>query len=94
MAVISINGVKFDPAQDAPAMQTFGMLSQTNIAKSDYVLVQTRAPLTAPEKAELERAGVRLLEYVDDAYVCAYKDRDLDRLRALPFVAGAGDYPE
>lgn len=94
MAVISINGVKFDPAQDAPAMQTFGMLSQTNIAKSDYVLVQTRAPLTAPEKAELEQAGVRLLEYVDDAYVCAYKDRDLDRLRALPFVAWAGDYPE
>lgn len=93
MAEISINGVSFDPLQDEPAMQTFGMLSRTNIAESDYVLVQPRAPLTASEKADLEKTGARPLRYVRDAYVCAYKDRGLDRLRALPFVAWAGDYP-
>ncbi len=94
MAEITINGVSFDPAQDAPAMQTFGLLSSTNAAKSDYILVQTGAPLTAPQKAELENAGARLKGYVRDAYVCEYKDRDLDRLRALPFVAWVGDYPD
>jgi hypothetical protein len=94
MAEITINGVTFDPAQDSHAMQTFGLLSTTNTAKSDYVLVQTRAPLTAPEKAQLEQAGAKLHGYVRDAYVCEYKDRDLGRLRALPFVAWAGEYPD
>lgn len=93
MADITINGVTFDPAQDARAMQAFGLLG-TDTAKSDYILVQTSAPLTAAQKAELANAGARLHGYVRDAYEYEYKDRDLGRLRAFPFVTWVGEFPD
>lgn len=93
MAEITINGVTFDPAQDAHAMKSLGLLSD-NTARSDYILVQTRGPLTPAQKADLAHAGAKLHGYVRDAYVAEYKDRDLDRLRALPFVSWVNDYPD
>jgi len=93
MADITINGVTFDPAQDAHAMQAFGLFG-TDTAKSDYILVQTRAPLTAAQKTEMENAGARLHGYVRDAYEYEYRDRDLGRLRALPFVSWVGEFPD
>lgn len=94
MAEISYNGVSFDPMQDEHAMQIHGMLSSTNTANSDFILLQTPAPLTAPEKAELANAGVKLHGYVRGAYEAEYRDRDLGRLRALPFVDWAGEVPD
>jgi len=94
MAEIRINGVSFDPLQDAPALQAHGLLNTTNSATSDYILMQTAAPLTAAQKAELARAGVKLHGYVEGAYEGEYRDRDLDRLRALPFLAWVGEAPD
>jgi subtilisin family serine protease len=93
MAEIRINGVSFDPVQDAHALQVHGLLNTTDTANSDYILMQTAAPLTAAEKAELANAGVKLHDYVEGAYEGEYKDRDLDRLRALPFLTWVGEPP-
>jgi serine protease AprX len=94
MTKITINGVTLDPDQDAPSLKNFALLS-TDAASSDYILLQTRAPLTPAQKAELRQAGAMPLEHVpEDTYICEYKGTDLDKLRALPFVAWAHIYLE
>jgi hypothetical protein len=94
MAEITINGVTLDPIQETPALKSFGLLS-ANAANSDYILLQTREPLTSQQKNELKGAGVTLLEHVpQQTYICEYKNQDLDLLRALPFVTWANVYLE
>ncbi len=86
MARISINGVTLDPIQDTPSLKNFSLFS-ADAASSNYILLQTHAPLNAAEKKELFRAGATPLEHVpENTYVCEYKETDLDKLRALPFV--------
>ena len=90
MSRITINGISFDPA--APTL-TATSVASADASKSNYILVQTKAPLTEAEKAQLAALGVVINEYVsDNTYLCGYKPADLTAIRALPFVAWAGVY--
>ena len=88
MAQITINGISLDPVDYAKA----GLLS-ADAAASNYILVQSPAPLTADQKKELESAGVAIHQYVStNTYLCAYPHSDLAKLRKLTFVAWAEVY--
>jgi serine protease AprX len=90
MARITINGISFDPADRSPAAAS---VSSVDASKSDYVLVQTTAPLTAEQQAQLKSLGAEICEYVSaNTYMCRYKPTDLSPIRALPFVAWANVY--
>jgi len=90
MARITINGISFDPADQSPAVAS---ISSVDASKSDYVLIQTDAPLTADQQTQLQNLGVELHEYVsDNTYLCKYKPSDLSQIRALPFVTWANIY--
>jgi serine protease AprX len=90
MARITINGISFDPADRSPAAAS---VSSVDASQSDYVLVQTTAPLTADQQAQLKGLGVEVHEYVSaNTYMCRYKPTDLSPIRALPFVAWANVY--
>ena len=54
MARITINGISYDPADPSPATAS---LSSADASKSDHVLVQTKAPLTAEQQAQLKGLG-------------------------------------
>lgn len=89
MARITINGVSFDPDNAAAA----AMVEAPDAAASNYILIQTREPLTAEQRAELADLGVRILEYVpENTYLCNYPDSDLNEIRALPYVVWANVY--
>ncbi len=93
MALITINGVSLDPLAQGPALKAAG-LEPADASGSDYVLIQTQAPLTAAQKAQLTGMGVVIHEYVPEhTYLCGYRPIDLSGIRALPFVAWAGIYP-
>lgn len=94
MATITINGVSIDP-----------MLPQKGLAKmhfenidassSDYILIQTKQPLTKAQKQELTTLGVSVLEYVPtDTYLCCYKAKDLEEIRRLNYITWANIYME
>jgi hypothetical protein len=92
MARITINGISIDPVAQADAMRA-ASLHSVDASSSDYVLIQTEAPLTDEQRGQLEALGVQLLEYVsENTYLCAYKPTDLAAIRALPFVAWADVY--
>src|SRR5258707_2197232 len=90
MARITINGVSLDPVSPAPAVAA---LSREDSSTSNYVLVQSSAPLSEQQKTELNGLGIVIQEYVsENSYLCGYKPTDLSAVRALPFVAWAGIY--
>jgi hypothetical protein len=90
MTRITINGVSLDPASTVPQVAAIAM---TDASDSNYVLVQSNAPLTEQQKAQLSSLGVAIHEYVsDDTYLCGFKPADLSAVRALPFVAWVGVY--
>lgn len=90
MSRITINGISFDPADSAPAV---AHMSSADASKSDYILVQTSAPLTGEQQEQLKNLGVQIHEYVsDNTYMCTYKPSDLSAVRALPFVTWANVY--
>lgn len=92
MSKITINGVSLDPTVDAPSLQHHSLLS-VDAAASDYILVQTKGPLTPDQKYALKQQGVVPLEYVPtDTYVCRYDGTDLQVIRNLPFVTWANVY--
>jgi hypothetical protein len=92
MALITINGVSLDPRTQAVGLQEAGLVAPT-AAASDYVLIQTEAPLTSAQKDELAGLGVEILEYVPElTYLCGYRPTDLEAIRALPFVSWANVY--
>ena len=92
MATITINGISIDPAKQAPALAAANLLS-ANASQSNFILVQTNAPLTADERKQLADLGAEILEYApEDTYICRYLPEDLGRLRALPFVAWVNTY--
>ncbi|CDG83354.1 S8 family serine peptidase [Janthinobacterium agaricidamnosum] len=94
MSNITINGVTLNPAAETPALKQLALF-QPDAASSDYILVQTREPLTAPQKKQLSDTGAEMLEYVPtNTYICRYNDTDLHQVRALPFVAWANVYLE
>ena len=91
MALIMINGVSLDPSADAQALSLAG-LESADASASDYILIQTTAPLSADQTDELTRLGV-VQEYVsENTYLCSYKGTDLTSIRSLPFVTWANVY--
>ena len=90
MARITINGVSLDPASSVPLVAA---LATADASHSDYVLVQSNAPLTEQQKGQLDGAGFKIGEYVsENTYLGSYKPADLSPVRALPFVSWAGVY--
>ena len=92
MARITINGVSLDPVADNHAFELAGLASP-DASGSDYILIQTMAPLTPDQKDELASMGVVIHEYVsDNTYQCGYKGSDLSGIRGLPYVVWANVY--
>lgn len=90
MSRITINGISFDPAGPTVAA---ARVASPDASRSNYILVQTKGPMTDAEKAQLSGAGAVIQEYVsENTYLCGYKPADLAAIRALPFVAWAGVY--
>jgi hypothetical protein len=94
MATITINGNSLDPETQKTEFQAFG-LNSVDSSASDYILLQTKAPLTKEQKAELASKSVTILEYVpDDSYIAYYPPKDLTPVKQLPFIDWAGVYPK
>jgi serine protease AprX len=94
MSSITINGITIDPEAQAPAMRALSLHS-ADASQSDFILIQTRAPLDKAQRVELEGKGVKVLEYVpESAYLCHYPPADLEALRALPYVEWVNVYLE
>jgi len=92
MALITINGISFDPIAQAQAFRAAN-LEAVDASQSDYILVQTVAPLTSEQKDEFARLGLVIHEYVsENTYLCGYKGTDLAQIRALPYVTWANTY--
>jgi serine protease AprX len=92
MARITINGVSLDPIAQAQALALAG-LEAADAAESDYILIQTTAPLSPAQTDELARLSIVIHEYVSpNTYLCGYKGADLRSIRALQFVAWANVY--
>ncbi len=93
MSAITINGITIDPAAPKVERATFS-LDHATAHESDYILVQTRAPLTAAQRTQLGKAGADILEAVPgSALVCHFPKTGLASVRNLPFVAWADIYP-
>ncbi len=94
MAIITINGNSLDPVSQKPEFQSLG-LNSVDTTTSDYVLLQTEAPLSKEQKAELAGKGITILEYIpDDSYIAYYPPKDLTSIKVLPFITWAGVYPK
>ena len=92
MALITINGISLDPIAQAQALRAAG-LESVDASQSDYILVQTSAPLSPEQTDELARLGLVIYEYVsENTYLCSYKGTDLKQIRSLPFVTWANVY--
>lgn len=92
MSRITINGVTVDPLAQGPALAAANLHS-ADATDSDYILIQTRQPLSKDMKRELTDRGVEILEYVpDDTYLCNYTGTDLDQIRSLADVVWANVY--
>ena len=92
MATITINGVTLDPSAQKTALRAASLVS-ADARDSNYLLVQTRGPLTKEQRAALEKSGAKILEFVpQDTYICQYSGTDLKKVRALPFVTWVNTY--
>lgn len=92
MAKITINGISVDPMKETHELAA-RLLIADDARGSDYLLIQTKAPLDAAQKKELDGLGVKLLEYVPEStYIAGYKPDDLSKIRGLSYVAWANVY--
>jgi hypothetical protein len=92
MASITINGITIDPVSHGPALAAVEAVA-ADASQSNYILIQTREPLTRDQKATLAELSVKILEYVpENTYVCYYPESDLEAIRQLPFVVWANVY--
>lgn len=92
MASITINGITIDPQAQATTMRALGLHSH-DASQSNFILIQTKAPLDKSQRAEVGGMGVKILEYVpENTYLCLYPPADLHALRALPYVEWANVY--
>jgi hypothetical protein len=93
MKPITINGISIDPSAPTPALAAMAM-SNTTAKDSDYLVVQTKHPLTKAERDSLAKTGAEIIESVPgEAYICHFPKTDLAKVRALPFVDWAEIYP-
>jgi hypothetical protein len=92
VARITINGITFDPESDQPVLAAARPMAE-DASMSNYILIQTHAPLSREQRQELESKGVRILEYVpENTYLAGYVPTDLRGIRTLPYVAWANVY--
>lgn len=92
MAMITINGNTLDPLAQ-PEMLRAAAPQVTVATETNYILVQTAAPLSGEERDELAAAGAEIQEYVpDNTYLCRFQPDDLSPVEALPFVVWTGAY--
>jgi serine protease AprX len=92
MAKITINGITVDPIAQGHALAAANLVADT-AKDSNYLLIQTKGPLDAPQKKGLADLGVKILEYVPEStYIASYLPDDLAKIRALPYVAWANTY--
>jgi serine protease AprX len=92
MARITINGISLDPIKEATQLQSRSLVS-VDSQSSDYILIQSKNPLSPDQKSQLASMGVEMLEYVpENTYICRYRPTDLAPLRALPFLAWVNTY--
>lgn len=66
MARITINGISLDPIVQARALNLAG-LESADASASDYILIQTTAPLSPDQTDELARWGVVVQEHVSES---------------------------
>ena len=94
MKTITINGISIDPAAPKLELAALSLVNATAKA-SDYLVVQTKQPLTKAQRAALAKAGAKILEAVPgDAFICYFPSTSLAKVRALPFVSWAELYPQ
>src|SRR5258706_13911696 len=94
MSSITINGVTIDPTAPRSALAALSLDNKT-AKDSDYVLVQTRDPLSREQRTRLAKAGAKILEAVPGgAFVCHFPKTDLKKVRSLDFVPWADLYPK
>lgn len=96
MATITINGISMDPQHQVQAFAaSLGAGGpRADASTSDYVLVQTTAPLDAAQKTALAGLGAAILEYVpENTYLCNFPGSDLSAVRARPYVSWVQVYP-
>lgn len=94
MATITINGNSLDPVSQQTEFESLG-LESVDASASDYILLQTKTPLSKEQRTELAGKQVTILEYVpDDSYIAYYPPKDLTPIKQLPFVVWAGVYPK
>jgi hypothetical protein len=92
MASITINGITLDPKAQETTVRALGLHSR-DASGSDFILIQTKAPLDKAQRGELASKGVQIMEYVPEStYLCHYPPADLDALRALSYVEWANVY--
>jgi hypothetical protein len=92
MPRITINGITIDPTVQSRALAAASLIAP-DASSSDYLLIQTRQPLDGTQRQALKDVGVEVLEYVPEStYVCHYRPADLNKIRALPFVAWSNVY--
>src|SRR5260370_5144337 len=92
MSKITINGISIDPEVHG-SMLAAANLIKPDSSSSNYILIQTNQPLNGAQRKELEGLGVVILEYVPEStYICQYFPADLNRIRALPYVAWTNIY--
>ncbi|MEP6702509.1 MAG: flagellar hook-length control protein FliK, partial [Betaproteobacteria bacterium] len=94
MKTITINGISIDPSAPKPALAALSLHNET-ARSSDYLVVQTKHPLDAAERAALAKTGAEITESVPgDAFICHFPKTSLAGVRALPFVDWAEVYPQ
>jgi hypothetical protein len=87
MTNIVINGIAIDPTAPKPILAAMALDNKTAKA-SNYIIVQTKQPLDRSQRAELAKAGARIIESVPgSAYICHFPRTELKKVRSLPFVS-------
>jgi serine protease AprX len=108
MPIITINGNSLEHNPDGarlttqadairahPSTSSEVHTEAEDASKSDYVLVQTKDPISTHQKVELANLGLVPHKYVsENAYLYGYKKTDLKVIRDLPFVVWADVYPQ
>ncbi|AGW90423.1 MULTISPECIES: S8 family serine peptidase [Cupriavidus] len=94
MASITINGIAIDTSAPRAALAAVS-LDNADAGATNYIIVVPAAPLDARQKQQLARAGASILEAVPGGgLVCYYPKTSLAKVRALPFVDWADQYPQ
>ncbi|KAH0172303.1 NAD(P)-binding protein, partial [Aureobasidium melanogenum] len=90
MSPILINGNVVDLNSGHPKNATFSLNASKD---SEYILIQTKEPLSKREIANLRDLGAEMQECVaENTYLLRYPDDDMQAIRSLRFIDKAGQY--